>query len=664
VTTSATNRRTRIATRPHRGVWFGLIAGVLLSALIVVPSEVERFRDSGTNPLVWLFNINIDTSPFLLLLVLMPLMWRRNGPSRQPRRRFKRLNDWLCDSPRSDRPGAILRVSVGVAIVSGVAMLACLRVAWTNVSSDGSVRFGELPPALHDEFSYLLQARTFQDGHWTYPSHPVVPRLFDQMHVLNEGRFASRYFPGTAAWIATFSTFGSLYAGHWIATALVCSFLFLSGRELSCNGVGLLAGLLAALSPGIDLFGNLLLSHQPTLAGLGLFLFGFLRMTRSRGNSSQRVIDLKWVALSGIGLSFAMLCRPMTAAGFAAPFGIVLAVRLIRTGRERPREAASIVMGFGIPLAMGLGVLAIQNLETTGSPFQSPYQLYTELFTPRHMYGFNNVERARPLQNPRVLKHYDEWAENLDAGLAVQNVKLRLISSSQWTLGIVALLITTSVFCGLAITRIQDRRQSSQSEASYEQFDARWWLIGASIISLHAVHIPYWYDGILHWHYVFESSVLWCLLAAIVTLLIVRLAREEQRVWLPLWWSGLIVASVLVNQTAFAPFWGLSRLDAGINEFAFARGKQLRFRQLTEAVATDRPTLILVRHDPSDRHIDYVDNHPGLTSDVLVGRLPADSQTSEEETLRAAIAAFRDRAIIIYDAKTGQSQRVNTVPAE
>ena len=168
------------------------------------------------------------------------------------------------------------------------------------------------------------------------------------------------------------------------------------------------------------------------------------------------------------------------------------------------------------------------------------------------------------------------------------------------------------------------------------------------------MHIPYWFDGILHWHYVFESSVLWCLLASAATLLIVRLARAQQRGLLPFWWGGVIAASVLVNQSSLSPFWGLSRLDAGINEFAFPRGKQHAFRQMIQTAVTQRPALVLVRHDPSDRHIDYVDNHPSLSSDLLIGRIPADSQTSEEDTLRATIAAFPDRAIVIFDVRTNQ----------
>ena len=65
------------------------------------------------------------------------------------------------------------------------------------------------------------------------------------------------------------------------------------------------------------------------------------------------------------------------------------------------------------------------------------------------------------------------------------------------------------------------------------------------------------------------------------------------------------------------------------------------------------PVLVLVRHDPADRHIDYVSNHPSLTGPLLIGRMPADSRTSEEETARLAAEAFPDRIRMVFDAATG-----------
>ncbi len=202
-------------------------------------------------------------------------------------------------------------------------------IASTEVGAKPAMRFGDLPPAYHDEFSYTLQAKTFLAGRLSFPSDPHLPELFDQMHVLNEGRFASRYFPGVGMWIAPFLAMGHPYWGQWLAGGLAAFFVFWAGRELAGNRVGLAAGLLTALSPGMVLFSNLLLSHEPTMAALALFLFAFVRFMRT-----GRASDAFW---AGCGLSFAMLCRPMTAAGFGLPFGLWFAWRLVGQAASLPK---------------------------------------------------------------------------------------------------------------------------------------------------------------------------------------------------------------------------------------------------------------------------------------------------------------------------------------
>src|SRR5690606_28082816 len=120
----------------------------------------------------------------------------------------------------------------------------------------------------------------------------------------------------------------------------------------------------------------------------------------------------------------------------------------------------------------------------------TPYQLYTDIYTPRHVYGFDNVVRGEQRLGPKVIESYDKWTKNLTPALAVVNVRNRLLASWRWTLGVVPLAATAAVVLLLSLRGRLDRR---------------WLLIAAAIISLHAVHVPYWYDGIMHYHYVFES---------------------------------------------------------------------------------------------------------------------------------------------------------------
>ncbi len=492
-------------------------------------------------------------------------------------------------------------------------------------------RFGDLPPAYHDEFSYLLQAKTFLDGRLSFPSSPQLPELFDQMHVVNEGRFASRYFPGVGAWIAPFLGLGHPYWAQWLGGALAAFFTFWAGRELAGNRIGFFSGLLTALAPGIALFDNLLLSHAPTIAALMLFLFAFLRFMRT-GRASAAF----W---AGCGLSFAMLCRPMTAAGFGLPFGIWMLVKLGR-GLRQPtsddgRRLLKSTLCLAAPLVAGLILLFFYNRAITGNGFLSPYQVYTDTYTPRHVYGFNNVVRGEQHVGPRVIDNYDRWAKNLTLELACANEVERLQASARWTLGIVPIALGAVIFL-IAVCWTAD---------------LRWKLVAASVVSLHAVHVPYWFVGIMGWHYVFESAPLLLLLFALTTRELFARWRATGRFVMPAWWGALVASAVLTNWVAFDPFWSTSRIESGVEEVAFARLKYEAFGQVMDRGIPHKPALVLIKGDPDDRSIDYVYNNPDLRAPVLRGRYRSDTD------LAKVPAAFPNRTLYVFDVKSGRLQQ-------
>jgi hypothetical protein len=486
------------------------------------------------------------------------------------------------------------------------------------------------------------------------------------MHVINEGRFASRYFPGVGLWLAPFVAIGRPYWAEWLAAGLTSFFVFWAGRELAGNGVGLAAGLLTALSPGMGLFSNLLLSHGPTMAALSLFLFVFLRFMRT-GRPSEAFC-------AGCGLSFAMLCRPMTAAGIALPFGVWLAWWLAspvaRGRRERPTEMAGVAPAAGapvpndsrapfatpvedpagsklrvppirrwraavaltVPLAIGLGLLFVYDFAITGNGFLSPYELYTNTYTPRHVYGFNNVVRGDRKLGPKVLDNYDRWAENLTPRLAAENVKKRAAASAKWTLGPVPLAMAIIVFLLAALWQV----------------DWRWRFVAAAVVSLHAVHVPYWLSGIMNWHYVFETGPLLLMIFAVTSKQLVNCWKQSKQILMPAWWAALVASAVVTNWLPFDPFWE-SRVDAGVEELSFARMKYERLQRLIDQSVTKWPALLLIEADPADRHIDYVVNDPDLTARVLRGRYrPGKTDVAKVH------AAFPDRTLYLYRVQSGR----------
>jgi hypothetical protein len=605
------------------------IVAFAVGLLLTVPTEITRLRIALADKalLGWIFEFHPDTTLPFLLLLLAPLCWffRRRVGSTEPE-----LSQSSTSTPRADLAAWFLALVCGLTSVGASAW-----VASRPIGEEVSVRFGDLPPAYHDEFSYLLQAKTFLTGRLSFPSSPRLPELFDQMHVVNEGRFASRYFPGVGAWIAPFLALGHPYWGQWLAGGLAAFFTFWAGRELAGNRVGLLAGLLTALSPGLALFDNLLLSHPPTIAALTLFLFTFLRFMRTGGR-----LDAFW---AGCGLSFAMLCRPMTAAGFGLPFGLWFVWRLVRPSARSTANAAGVTARFqsaaclGGPIVLGFILLIFYNRAITGSGLLSPYQLYTDTYTPRHVYGFNNVVRGEQHVGPRVMENYDRWADNLTPKLAVKNEAERLASSARWTLGLILLAMAGVVFLIAVFWRVE----------------LRWKLIAAAFASLHAVHVPYWFVGIMGWHYVFETAPLLLLLFAVTSRELAAVWTATGRIVMPIWWAALLASAVVTNWIPFDPFWSESRVDGGVEEVAFARLHYEGFQRTLDQFVTRRPALVLIEGDPADRSIDYVVNDPQLNGPILRGRY-----RPGKTDLAVVRAAFPDRTLYLFDVKSNRMSQL------
>jgi hypothetical protein len=496
-------------------------------------------------------------------------------------------------------------VDTGCAVgIGAVALLLSIATA---------AAIGPLPPAYHDEYSYRFGAQTLLAGRLTWPDHPTHPDLFDQMHVLNEGVMASRYYPGTAAWMAPWLALGHPWWGHWAAGALSAAAVYGVGRELAGRRCGIIAGLLFAIAPGPALFSNLLLAHHPTLLGLMVFLWGFVHGQRTGGWRS--------FLIAGLGLSAAMLCRPATAAGFALPFGIYWIASAVGGWRNRPvADAASIGamqkqsapvtarsvicggIALGLPLVAGWFVMLGYNHAVTGSWRTSPYQLYTDIYTPRHVYGLNNVVRGEARVGPKVLEEYDRWAENLTPALAWRNVGNRLLATGLWTIDL-PLLVMTAV----------------STVALCRRGDSRWKWLALAIVSLHALHWGYWYVGIMGWHYVFESAPLWCLLCAGVTDQLWQTWRFERRDVLPIWSCGLAIIAWAGMYADLSESWP-SRWRRAVAEVQYPRRQHAEFRRwVTETVGAE-PALVLVKSGSEGSHLDFVINEPGLQGSILLGR--------------------------------------------
>lgn len=615
----------------------------IAGCLVLAVGELLRVSPPNGNPAgLWqrILVADPDALVYLLFLAAGPFVWwtaRRGtaaGVPGGPSGANRGWRAWIGSVGRSQRG------SIGRAIA-----LSCLVAAASLANSAWVGRhFDHLPPAYHDEYSYLFQAKTFLAGRLSFPCHEAAP-LFDQMHVLNEGRFASRYFPGAGAWLAPFVAMGDPWWGQWLAGALCAVLIFWCGRELAGDCAGLLAGLLTAFAPGMALFSNLLLAHHPTLVGLSLFLFGYFRMLRDPRPG--------WALVAGAGLGFAALCRPMTAFGVSLPLALhslwwwLAPARrpsfLATTDQSPPslrlrsfRSRTILALSLAAPLVVCGAIMFAYDAAITGSGWKTPYSVYTELYTPRHVYGFNNVERGERRLGPKVIEKYDAWAENLTPELAARNVWQRLLASGEWTLGLIPLAM--ALVAGVAF---------------WSRLNSGTRLVLAAIASLHLVHIPYWFMGMQNYHYVFETGPLWLLWLSAVTATLFANWRTRQGEALAAWWLGLVAAAVALNYAVSGGLWS-APLDKGIAEVLFPRAKYARFALRIADEVLPLPALVLVEDDPADRHIDYVVNEPDLSAEVLFGRwLPERIPLAEVRRL------FPGRTVFLYRARDESLQRLS-----
>lgn len=571
------------------------------------------------------------------------------------------------------------RLWIEAAVVAGLVVVAAALPCWFMASR---------PPILsyHDEYSYRFQAACLLHGGFTTPAARGAPQLFDQMHVLRQGEhLGSRYYPGQGFWLAPWLACGHAEWAGPFAAMLSVLVIWRIGRRWhrgstcetarSNRWCGWLAAGGLAIAPGAVYFHATELAHSATLLGLVVGLWQAI-------DAADRVrAQRAWgwsAAAAGAGFVFAGLCRPATAIGFGLPIVTLVAWRIVQAARSRPKpdsanqDSRSVIapstttdtrslwfrlsggcVGAAIPVVAGAGIALSYNAAVTGDWRVSAYQLYTDRHTPAHAYGFNNVERARGRQGPDVLQAYDSWAENLTPEVALRNASIRWFVLWMWNSDPV---VMTLLFVVLVL------RAGSLSDR--EQFAV------AGILGLHAIHVPYWYVGILGSHYVFESMVGWTLLLAGVVSRI-RLDRGSRPAtgttgaaadessllvvspWLARGLGGVLVLGMLALWLPVPGVW-VSRGERLRQDTVFSRNKMAAVDQLIAERVLDRPAIVLIDETDDSFQLSYIVNWPPLAGQpVLRGRWP-----TEPTAMANLQAAYPERTIYRVHPERGTCARI------
>lgn len=544
---------------PFVPAWKPILAvAVGFASVFLIASAGHEAKDL---PAAWLATaLQPEVGLYLLWLVSFPLAFFL-GP--------KRSATGQSESPSPPSLGARIMVSVGAGLVSmGIAAY----FGWD---------LAQLPPLLHDEYSYLVQAETFRAGRLSWPTPPAVEH-FRQIHVLSaDGVWASRYFPATGLWIAPFLAVGIPAAAGWVAQGVTVAFIVAAASRYSMRAA-LIAGAILATAPFLVVFSNSYLSPHPTMMGLAIAWWAFQESFIARSRTCA--------VITGVAMGWAFLARPLTAAAIGAPWALYALGQLAQS-RSRP-----VVLAMSLAFAPAPMLLAAYNHSLTGSPWVTPYGEYTALYTPSHVFGFYNKTRGLGERTFATIVPYDDWVEELTLARAVGVTIDRWESAAIWMGGLVPTLILA--FLSLLLL-------PSLGNAGL--------LPLLSVVGLSAAYFPFFYPGILGFSYVLEGLPFLILVMSIAMARTSQSLRSSTQPALATCWSLLVLLVAAGNvfiaiPTALAPS----------GELVYPRLAATERAAKEERLAADGPILILYDVDWShDLHTTWVHNHPSFAGPII-----------------------------------------------
>ncbi|MGD0463360.1 MAG: glycosyltransferase family 39 protein [Tepidisphaeraceae bacterium] len=244
---------------------------------------------------------------------------------------------------------------------------------------------GEMFLRLHDEHSYMIQARMLAQGRLWMPAYPPgVSPFFDTFYVIVDRVYAPMYFPGTALAAAPALW---LRLPYWtsplICGAAAAAVFYAIALELFGPIRALIAVLLLVSRPYFRAMSVMLMSETPSLLAMMILIWAWLRWRRQR--------RLAWALLIGASAAWGAITRPLDALCFAVPIALAMLFEL----RTQPK--AILKMSAAVALsALPFAALQIaQNVGVTGKWWQCAEQYYTAENFPAPVMGFGPFDLTR-----------------------------------------------------------------------------------------------------------------------------------------------------------------------------------------------------------------------------------------------------------------------------
>jgi len=252
-------------------------------------------------------------------------------------------------------------------------------------------------PNIHDEASYLLQAKLFASGHWTRPAAPI-PAFFEQFHVFVDPVIASKYPPGHSLLLVPGVWLGLPGLVPMLLVAASGALVFALARRLTNPWIGLLTFLLWAFGKTELRFHSGYLSENTT--GL-CWLLGFWALLEFRERREG-----KWLSVLAACIAWGAITRPLTMVAYAIPVAVVV-LWIVRQHRAWRTVIPAMALGTAI-----IGVVFVSNARVTGHWRTMPWNLWSEEYMPWDAPGFG-LDSAPPRRTlpPDMVAFTKQFAE-------------------------------------------------------------------------------------------------------------------------------------------------------------------------------------------------------------------------------------------------------------
>lgn len=236
-----------------------------------------------------------------------------------------------------------------------------------------SSRVFEAVPHLEDEVAYLFQAKVFARGQAVAPLEFPQSAYWQPFVIEHEtGARFGKYPPVWPMALAGGVLLGLPTFVNAALAALTVVLTYRLGRDAFNRETGVIAAALTAFSPMALLLNGTLMAHTSALCWATLFMWGYLRMTRSRGAS------LRWAAVSGAALGLLVATRPLSAVAVALPFIVWSGIAVLKAAagpRFRLRAVLTPLLVLSFFALLLSALVPLYNAATTGDARANLYTI-------------------------------------------------------------------------------------------------------------------------------------------------------------------------------------------------------------------------------------------------------------------------------------------------